>query len=185
VALAADRDFAAASGGVRDDAAGQRPELRKRRRSHGFVPRRSPHPGRQQPDDPRARVLGRGRRPIHQLVVGSDATPADIASRFDVLRHTTAGAAGTAPVEKPTDPQAPAASCNLRGGTMTEPTYEADFLLEIALNQRATFTWIANPGRELRTGGGHGERHRPALDLLGRHAEHQLHDGLGRVGAPC
>ena len=34
---------------------------------------------------------------------------------------------------------------------MTEPTYEADFLEEFPLNQRATFTWIANPGRELRT----------------------------------
>ena len=94
-----------------------------------------------------ATVVGR----IHQLVVGSDATPADIASRFDALRHTAAGAVGTAVLEKPTDPQAPAASCNLRGGTMTEPTYEADFLLEIPLNQRATFTWIANPGREFRT----------------------------------
>lgn len=89
---------------------------------------------------------------IHQILLGSDATPADIASRYDVLRHTTAGAAGTAVVEKPTDPQrGPTALCNLRGGTMTEPTYEADFLLEIPLNQRATFTWIANPGRELRT----------------------------------
>ena len=94
-----------------------------------------------------ATVVGR----MHQLVIGSDAAPADIATRLDVLRHTTAGAAGTAVTEKPTDPQAPAASCNLRGGTMTEPTYEADFLLEVALNQRATFTWIANPGRELRT----------------------------------
>jgi hypothetical protein len=94
-----------------------------------------------------ASVVGR----IHQLVIGSDATPADVATRFDMLRHTTAGAAGTAVVEKPTDPQGAVASCNLRGGTMTEPTYEADFLLEIALNQRATFTWIANPGRELRT----------------------------------
>lgn len=88
---------------------------------------------------------------IHQLVIGSDATPADIATRFDVIRHTAAGASGTAVVELPTDPQAAAASCNLRGGTMTEPTYAADFLLEIALNQRATFTWIANPGREFRT----------------------------------
>jgi ethanolamine utilization microcompartment shell protein EutS len=34
---------------------------------------------------------------------------------------------------------------------MTEPTYSANFLLEIPLNQRATYTWIANPGRELRT----------------------------------
>jgi hypothetical protein len=94
-----------------------------------------------------ATVVGK----IHQLVIGSNATPADVSTRFDAIRHTTAGAAGTAVVEKPVDPQGAAAACNLRGGTMTEPTYEADFLLEIPLNQRATFTWIANPGRELRT----------------------------------
>ena len=94
-----------------------------------------------------AAVVGR----IHQIILGSDATPADIATRFDAVRHTVAGALGTAVLEKPVDPQAPAASCNLRGGTMTEPTYEADFLEEFPLNQRATFTWIANPGRELRT----------------------------------
>lgn len=89
---------------------------------------------------------------IHQLLIGSDATPADIATRFDMLRHTAAGAAGTAVTAKPVDPQrAPTSLLNLRGGTMTEPTYEATFLMEIALNQRATFTWIANPGRELRT----------------------------------
>jgi hypothetical protein len=88
---------------------------------------------------------------IHQIVLGSDSTPDDKATRYDVLRHTTAGTGGTAVAEKPVDPQAAAASCNLRGGTMTEPTYESDFLLEIPLNQRATFTWIANPGKELRT----------------------------------
>jgi len=88
---------------------------------------------------------------IHQLVIGSNATPADVSTRFDLLRHTTAGTGGTAALEKPVDPQSAAASCNLRGGTMTEATYEADPLLEIPLNQRATFTWIANPGRELRT----------------------------------
>jgi hypothetical protein len=97
-----------------------------------------------------AAVVGK----IHQIVIGSDATPADVATRFDVLRHTAAGVGGTTVLEKPTDPQGAAASCNLRGGTMTEPTYETDFLLEIALNQRATFTWIANPGRELRTTAG-------------------------------
>jgi hypothetical protein len=95
-----------------------------------------------------ASVVGK----IHQLILGSPATPADIATQFDVLRHTAAGTTGTAVVEKPTDPQAGAAACNLRGGTLgAEPTYEADFLVEIPLNQRATFTWIANPGRELRT----------------------------------
>lgn len=94
-----------------------------------------------------AAVIGK----IHQIILGSVTAPADIATRLNVLRHTVAGAVGTAVVEKPTDPQTAAASCNLRGGTMTEPTYEADFLLEMSVNQRATFTWNANPGKELRT----------------------------------
>jgi len=97
-----------------------------------------------------AAVVGR----IHQVILGSDSTPADVATDYKAIRHTAAGVGGTAAVEKPTDPQAAAASCNLRGGTMTEPTYEADFLLAVHLNQRATFTWIANPGRELRTAAG-------------------------------
>lgn len=94
----------------------------------------------------------RGR--LHQLIIGSDATPADVATEFALLRHTAAGAAGTAVTEKPADPLGSAAACNLRGGTMTEPTYETvatEGLLQIALNQRATFTWIANPGREICT----------------------------------
>lgn len=94
-----------------------------------------------------ASVVGK----IHQLVVGSDATPADVASRYDLLRHTTAGTGGTAVSEELSDPQGNTAACNLRGGTMTEPTYASNFLLEVPLNQRATFTWIANPGREFRT----------------------------------
>ena|SRR5258706_4642049 len=94
-----------------------------------------------------ATVIGK----VHQLVVGSDATPADIATRYDVARTSVNGTGGTAVSEELTDPTSPVASCNLRGGTMTEPTYSANFLLEIPLNQRATFTWIANPGRELKT----------------------------------
>ena len=97
-------------------------------------------------------AAARGR--INQLILGSDATPADVASEFAALRHTVAGVGGTAVTEKPSDPTMATAACNLRGGTMTEPTYEAvatEALLQIALNQRATFTWIANPGRELCT----------------------------------
>jgi len=88
---------------------------------------------------------------INQIILGSNATPADVATQLVALRHTVAGTGGTAVVEKPNDPQSGVAACNLRGGTMTEPTYEADFLLEIPLNQRATFTFNANPGDELRT----------------------------------
>lgn len=94
-----------------------------------------------------AAVIGK----IHQIVIGSQATPADVSTRFNVTRTTAAGVGGTAVVEEATDPQSAAASCNLRGGTMTEPTYAASHLLEIPLNQRATFTWIANPGREFRS----------------------------------
>ena len=98
-------------------------------------------------------AASRGR--IHQILIGSDATPADVATEFALLRHTAAGTTGTTVVEKPADPLFAAAACNLRGGTLgAEPTYEAvatDALLQIALNQRATFTWIANPGREFAT----------------------------------
>lgn len=86
------------------------------------------------------------RAKIDDIILGSDATPADVATEFALLRHTTAGTGGTATVEKPTDPISAAASCNARGGTMTEPTYEAvasDGLMQLALNQRATFRWVA------------------------------------------
>jgi len=93
---------------------------------------------------------------LNQLIVGSDATPADIATEYALLRHTTAGITpATTPVAKASDPLGSAAACTLAGGTFaTPPVYEAiatNGLLQIALNQRATFTWIANPGRELCT----------------------------------
>jgi hypothetical protein len=91
---------------------------------------------------------------IYDFVIGSDATPADVATEFALIRHTTAGTGGTAVVEKPLDPLTVAASCNLRGGTMTEPTYESDHLLVVPLNQRATFRWVAAPGGELITATG-------------------------------
>ena len=97
-------------------------------------------------------AASRGR--IHQLIIGSDATPADVATEFALLRHTAAAVGGTALGRKPSDPLMPPALCTVLGGTMTEPTYEAvatEGLLQIPLNQRATFTFIANPGREFAT----------------------------------
>jgi hypothetical protein len=94
--------------------------------------------------------IATARPSVHQIVIGSDATPADIATKFNVLRHTVAATGGTAIVARPADPGGTSLLCTALRGTMTEPTYEATPLLEIALNQRATFTWIANPGRELK-----------------------------------
>ncbi len=88
---------------------------------------------------------------IYEIILGSDSTPADQATEFNVLRHTAAGVGGVSAVENPLDDDFAAATANLRGGTMTEPTYAAGELMNIALNQRATFRWVAAPDRRLVT----------------------------------
>jgi hypothetical protein len=95
--------------------------------------------------------IATARPSVHQLIVSSDATPADIATKFQLLRHTAAAAGGTALVVKAADPGATSMLCTALQGTMTEPTYETNGELEFAVNQRATYTWIANPGREIKT----------------------------------
>lgn len=95
--------------------------------------------------------IASARPSIHQLIIGSDSAPADIATKFQLLRHTAAAAGGTALVTKPADPGGTSGLCTALQGTMTEPTYEANGELEISLNQRATYTWNANPGREIKS----------------------------------
>lgn len=88
---------------------------------------------------------------IYDILLGAVATPADQAARFLAGRFTAAGTAGTSftPVAlEPADPASLAASGFAHSG---EPTYTANAnLLQISLNQRATFRWIAAPGSELR-----------------------------------
>lgn len=95
--------------------------------------------------------VSNSRPALHQILISSDATPADIATRFNVLRHTVAATGGTSITVRGADPGGSSGVCSALQGTMTEPTYEATPLIEVALNQRATFTWIANPGREIKT----------------------------------
>lgn len=94
--------------------------------------------------------IATARPSLHQLIISSDATPADIATRFFVLRHTVAATGGTALSVRNADTANSSGLCTALQGTMTEPTYDSSAVLEIALNQRATYTWIANPGREIR-----------------------------------
>lgn len=88
---------------------------------------------------------------LYELVMGSDATPADHAGEFVVNRTTAAGGGGTALTETPLDSLTVAATTAGTGGTFTaQPTDTANTeMLMIALNQRATFRWIAAPGGEL------------------------------------
>lgn len=85
------------------------------------------------------------------LILGSDATPADVAGEFVIDRTTDAGIGGTALTENALDPLSPTASVACVGGTFgTAPTDTANSnLLMIPLNQRATFTWWAREGFEL------------------------------------
>lgn len=89
---------------------------------------------------------------VYQYTIGCDATPADLAGEFNLMRTTTAGAGGTALNRNTTDPLTVAATATANGGTFTSaPTVTANSdLLQVGLNQRATFSWTcAYPGREL------------------------------------
>lgn len=96
-------------------------------------------------------AIASARPSVHQLIIGSDSAPADIATKFQLLRHTAAATGGTALVTKTADPGGTSGLCTALQGTMTEPTYETNGELEVSLNQRATYTWNANPGREIKS----------------------------------
>jgi hypothetical protein len=96
------------------------------------------------------------RTQIYDIVLGSDATPADNAAKYAIQRATTAGtwagAGGAAITPQALDPADPAAVTTANQGIASVgPTLTAAaFLLQFPLNQRATFRWVAAPGSELR-----------------------------------
>ena len=89
----------------------------------------------------------RGR--IYDILIGSDATPADVATEFNLIRGTVSGT-GTALDEVALDPADPAALLSGEGGTFSGQTKTANSsMMELALNQRATFRWVAAPEGEI------------------------------------
>jgi hypothetical protein len=88
---------------------------------------------------------------IYDIIHGSDATPADNAGTFLMRRHTTAPASGTAITPAPIDPANPASLASaMMGPSIGAPTLTANTsVLQWAQNQRATFRWVAAPGKEL------------------------------------
>lgn len=86
---------------------------------------------------------------LMDLIISSNATPADNSSEWQVLRFT---AAGTSTAVTPTayDSGDPAATTVCGKNHSVEPTYAPTVsLLDIAHNQRATFRWVAAPGEEI------------------------------------
>ena len=86
---------------------------------------------------------------LYDLLVGSEATPADNPFTWLIRRCTTVGTA-TAVTPQALDPADPASICTANENYSAEPTITANSeLLDIPLNQRATFRWVASPGGEL------------------------------------
>lgn len=89
---------------------------------------------------------------IYDYMISGNATPADNYGDYTWQRATTAGTAGSSFTPLPLDPADPAslASSGLAvfsgGPTLTAST----FLGRVAVNQRATFRWVAAPGSELK-----------------------------------
>ena len=86
---------------------------------------------------------------IYDIVFGSEATPADAGLLWTFQRYTAKGT-NTAVTPQKLDP-ADAAFLGEAGENNTiEPTYTAgEIVLNIPLNQRATFRWVAAPGGEI------------------------------------
>src|SRR3954447_2289831 len=86
---------------------------------------------------------------IYDFLVGSDATPADNAWKGVLQRYTTAGTS-TAVTPQALDPGDPAALASAGKAHSGEPTYPSNaIMLHFAVNQRATFRWVAAPGGEI------------------------------------
>lgn len=86
---------------------------------------------------------------VYDLLLGSDATPADNAAEYNLQRYTVDGTS-TAVTPQALDPADPAALAEAGEAHSVEPTYTANaVMLNIASNQRATIRWVAAPGGEI------------------------------------
>jgi hypothetical protein len=86
---------------------------------------------------------------IYDIIIGSDATPADMAAEYAFRRYTAAGTS-TAVTPQALDSSDPAALASAGQAHSAEPTYTANaIVLDCSVNQRATFRWVAAPGGEL------------------------------------
>lgn len=87
---------------------------------------------------------------LFEIIVGSVTAPADQATLLSIMRFTAVGTEGSG-FTPTTNPENPAALSDSGVGVFSvEPTYTASSdLLHIPINQRNTFRWVAQEGREL------------------------------------
>jgi len=86
---------------------------------------------------------------FYDVIVGSEAAPADNAFLY-IFQRCTALGTSTAVTPTQLDPADAATESDAGENHTVEPTYTANLvLLALPLNQRATFRWVAPPGGEL------------------------------------
>lgn len=96
-----------------------------------------------------AQTTGLCRNKWDEVTFGCFDTPADAGFRAQVMRCTAAGT-GTAITARPNDPGEAAASALCTHIITVEGTLTAaSELLDVAMNQRTTFRWVAPPDGEL------------------------------------
>jgi hypothetical protein len=90
---------------------------------------------------------------IYDVMVGADGTPADNVINWVVNRNTTAGTATShapTPLEGPSPTGDAAALLTGLVNHTIEPTVtDVTGLIQVAVNQRASYRWVAAPGGEL------------------------------------
>ena len=93
-------------------------------------------------------ALSRAR--INNIVVSASATPDDKYNGFVVKRTTGIGTEGGGQTPVKLDPDTQVSAFDAGYGHSVEPTETAGSeMLSFSLNQRASFSWLANPGSEL------------------------------------
>lgn len=86
---------------------------------------------------------------IYDILFGTDGTPADNVMSWKADRQSTVGTA-TSAVPAPLDAADAAALITANVNNTVEPTVTAATqLLEVGVNQRASYRWVAAPGGEL------------------------------------
>jgi hypothetical protein len=90
---------------------------------------------------------------IFEFGISIHATPADNAIRVQIGRTTAAGTTTASPVGTPLNGDTAVAALATLGWNHTaEPTYTAGAtLFDQSFNQRASYRWVAAPGKEYET----------------------------------
>lgn len=86
---------------------------------------------------------------IYDVMIGADGTPADNALVFDISRQTGAGTATSVTAVSINPADAAYLGLAAANATVEGTITAASSVFNLALNQRASYRWVANPGGEL------------------------------------